>query len=68
MLGEEDQGEPISQGEEVYQEAPGSILVVLIEQIGAAGPETRRRIHGELIQRQNRQPGTRVQVTQRTEE
>lgn len=41
MLEGEDQEEPINQGEEVHQEGQGAVQVVLIEQIGAAKPETR---------------------------
>ena len=49
MLGEGDQGEPISQGE-VCQEVQGVVQVVLIEQIGAAGPGTRLGLPGEQSQ------------------
>lgn len=41
VLEEEDQGEPINPGEEVYQEVQGVVRVALIEQIGVAKLETR---------------------------
>ena len=64
MSVEGDRGAPINQGEEVYWEAPGSILAVLIGQIGVVGPET----PGEWNRRPNRRLGTRVQVTRWAEE
>ena len=53
-LGEEDQGEPITQGEEVCLEAQGVVRAVPIEQIGVAKSETRLELPGQLNQRLNR--------------
>ena len=67
-LEEKDQEEPRDRGEEVYQEVPGVVRVVLIEQTGAAKLETRWKLPGERSQRLNRQQGTRVQGIPRTEQ
>lgn len=54
MLGVEAQVGPINREEEVYLEAQEAVQVALIGRIGAAKPETRWRLLGELSRRLNR--------------
>jgi len=68
MLEEKGREEPRDQGEEVYQEVPEVVQVVLIEQTEAAKLEIRWELPGGQSQRLNQQQGTRVQVILRTEQ